>query len=285
VSRVHIGLGSNVGDRMSNLADALSRIDALEGVALLGVSHVVESEAWPEPSDPAYANAVAVLETGIAPDRLLEQLLAIEAAMGRDHTAPRNSPRVIDLDILLAEDDEWIRDDLRVPHPRMAEREFVIVPLLELEPGVCWPDGSPVTTERVTVGAVTGTLGPVPGFEDRTSAARPVSGEEWVPVFEHAMPKARFMTPPSFTHVPMHPDAVAPLVEMVLAQEGIPAAWDPFDPRQASDPYGLPRQFKLVVPASMAHAARELIQSALAAPFDVSGLEAPGGPGDLEGSE
>lgn len=283
--RVHIGLGSNVGDRMRNLADALSSIDALEGVALLGVSKAVESRAWPDPSDPPYANAVALLETGIAPDALLEELLAIEAAMGRDHGASRNSPRVIDLDILLAETDEWVREDLRVPHPRMAEREFVIIPLLELDPGVEWPDGSPVTAERVTVGEVIATLGPVPGFEDRTPATRPVSGEEWVPVFEHAMPKARFMTPPSFTHVPMHPDAVAPLVEMVLAQEGIPAAWDPFDPRQASDPYGLPRQFKLMVPSSMANAARELIQAALAAPFDGSELADPSDAGDGQGSE
>lgn len=278
--RVHIGLGSNRGDRLGNLAVALGRIEALPGVRVLGVSHVVESEAWPDPADPPYGNAVALLDSENAPDVLLEDLRAIESAMGRDHGAPRNSPRVIDLDILLAESDEWVRDDLRVPHPRMAEREFVIVPLLELDPGATWPDASPVTGERVAAGAVTGMLGAVPGFEDRTPGLRPAPGDEWVPVFEYPMPAARFMTPPSLTHVPMHPDAISPLVELVLAQEGIPAAWDPFDPRLASDPYGFPRQFNLMVPESMAHRARELIAEVLAAPFDAAQLADPGDAGD-----
>ncbi len=280
--RVHLGLGSNLGDRLTNLAEALRHIDDLVGTAVLGVSNVVQSVAWPDPAGPAYANAVALIDTHFDTDLLLGELQDIELAMGRDHNAGRNAPRTIDIDILLAGQDEWLRDDFTVPHPRMAERDFVITPLLELDPSVRWPDGEPVTRALVSQGKVTDSLGPVPGFEDVTAGSIAGAGfagrtpmsvpaeDAWVPVFEHPTASGFVGAPPTFTYTAMRPDARTPLVQMILEQEGIPFVWDPFDPSSSTDPYGLPRPFNMMVPASMAARARKLIEDVLAAPFDGS---------------
>lgn len=279
--RIHVGLGSNIGDRLGNMGDALRRAEALDGVTVLAVSEAVESEAWPNAQDPAYANAVAVLDSRLAPDDLLEQLQGIEADMGRDSNAPRNSPRVIDLDILLAGADEWVREDLTVPHPRMAERDFVITPLLALDPDVRWPDGSAVTRQAVRVGRVTGTLGVIPGFEHRAlrfptdphatgdlPRLEPLPGDEWVAIYKHPHAYTAPGAPPNFIMGGVAPDAQVPFAEMVLEQEGIPFVWDPFDPASATDPYGFRRPFVLMVPASMAARAEQLIKDAVSAPFD-----------------
>jgi len=278
---IHIGLGSNIGDRLENLGEALKRVEALEGVTVLSVSEAVESAAWPNAEDPAYANAVAILDTQLTPDALLEQLKGIEGDMGRDLEAAPNSPRIIDLDILLAGDDEWVREDLTVPHPRMAERDFVITPLLVLDPEVRWPDGSPVTRQGVRVGRVTATLGSIPGFEHRAlrfsaeshasgdlPGREPLPGDEWVPIYKHPHAYTTPGAPPNFIMGGVAPDAQVPFAEMVLAQEGIPFVWDPFDPASATDPYGFRRPFVLMVPASMAVRAERLLKDVVAAPFD-----------------
>ncbi|MDP2181744.1 MAG: 2-amino-4-hydroxy-6-hydroxymethyldihydropteridine diphosphokinase [Actinomycetota bacterium] len=284
---VFIGLGSNMGDRLGMLTEALSRIDQTEHTALLGVSRVYESEPWGAADQPLFANAAALLDTELSLDVLLEALKDIESEMGRDHDGPRNGPRVIDLDILLAGDEEWETENLTVPHPRMAERDFVITPLLELAPYAEWPDGTPVTREKARVGRVKGVLGRVPAFEDRLgdpglaeedSSRRsdgsprrsPLPGEEWLPVFQYGREPGMFMYvalpgPALGAH---RPSVDASFAQMVLDQMGVPHEWDPFPPDQTSDPYGFSRRFRLMVPASMAAEAQRTIAEATSAPID-----------------
>ena len=159
----YIGLGSNLGDRAANLAAALRAIGEIPETEGLGVSRAYESEPWGGIEQPAYANAVAVVATDLRADQLMERLSDIEDSLGRVR-AERFGPRTIDLDILLFGDDEWERPDLTIPHPRMLERAFVVGPLLEVDPRVTMPDGSPVTRARAQLGRVTGVLGAIPGF-------------------------------------------------------------------------------------------------------------------------
>lgn len=284
---VFIGLGSNLGDRIGGIAEALSRIDQMEHTALRGVSRVYESEPWGVADQPLFANAVALLDTELALDVLLDALKDIETEMGRTSDGPPNGPRVIDLDILLAGDEEWRTENLTVPHPRLAERDFVITPLLELEPDAEWPDGTPITRQHVRVGRVKGVLGRVPAFEDRlgdpglpdesadepvgaTRHRRPLPGEEWVPAFEYGREPGVFMFAalPGTTFSSHKPNIDASFAQMVLDQAGIPWVWDPFPPDKTSDPYGFTRRFSLMVPGSMAVEAQRSIAEASSAPID-----------------
>ena len=256
---VYIGLGSNVGDRLSTMSAALTAIDALEGTSVVSVSGAVESEPWGVADQPRFANAVARVSTSLEANRLLDALKDVEAALGRT-PGPRNGPRLIDLDILLVGDEEWDSPELIVPHPRMAERDFVITPLLELAPHVCWPDGAPITRERVSVGRVVGALGPVPGFE---SVTPPLGG--WV-TGGHAeagsweeVSSALFGMRRGFSF------AAGLLFDAaVLEQEGIPLAWDPMPPNEEYSPWSLPRTYRLLVPVYHAEHARHILVEARA---------------------
>ncbi len=256
MTRAYLGVGGNLGDRMENLAAALRAVDALPGTAVVAVSRVYESEPWPDPGQPPYANMVAVVETGLAADVLLGGLQEIERAQGRT-PGPRNAPRPIDLDIVLFGDEEWESEELTVPHPRFAEREFVVLPLLEADPLAVLPDGTRVSDAGARTGRVTAVLGALPGFEDvtRTPGVSPDTdaGEEWVTVAESKP-------------LPGTPDMGLVFKRVVLEEEGIPHAWDPFAPEEASNPYGLTPLFRLKVPASLAERARRVIADAEAAP-------------------
>ncbi len=159
----YIGLGSNLGDRAANLAAALRAIGEIPDTEGLGVSRAYESEPWGGIEQPAYANAVAVVSTDMRADQLLEALNDIEDSLGRVR-GERHGPRTIDLDILLFGDEEWQRADLTIPHPRLLERAFVVVPLLEVDPQVTMPDGTRITRTYATLGRITGVLGAIPGF-------------------------------------------------------------------------------------------------------------------------
>lgn len=102
---------------------------------LIAQSSLYESPAWPDPADPPFVNAVAAIETDMAPEALLVGLHAIEAGFGR-RRAVRNAPRTLDLDLLAYHDEYRIGADggLTLPHPRLAERAFVLVPLCEIAP-------------------------------------------------------------------------------------------------------------------------------------------------------
>lgn len=165
VPRAFIGLGSNLGDRVATLAAALAALDVEPGVSVVGVSSVYESEPWGGVDQPAYANAVAEIEVGIDVRALLALCKRIERVLGREDGV-RFGPRPIDLDILLFGDETIEEPEFVVPHPRMLEREFVVVPLLEIAPGVALPDGIPVTRKRAIEGRIMRRLGPVPGFGD-----------------------------------------------------------------------------------------------------------------------
>lgn len=263
MTRAYIGMGANLGERLHTLAGALGAIDALPETAVVAVSRVYESESWPDPTAPRYANAVAVLETALEADVLLRLMKEIETDLGRAD-APRNAPRTLDLDIVLFGDEEWESPDLVIPHPRFPEREFVVRPLLEVDPLVSLPDGSPVGDDRVSVGRITGALGTIPGFEDVTrSPAGAGSSGEWVEIVEGG-------GEPGSGQV-VGADALLMLERSVLDQEGIPYTWDPYAPELWTNPWGLKPRFRLMVPAELVERARALLRAVALAPpeYDV----------------
>ncbi|ART47547.1 2-amino-4-hydroxy-6-hydroxymethyldihydropteridine diphosphokinase [Acidovorax carolinensis] len=129
-----IGLGANLGDRLSTLRTALSAIGALPGTRVQRVSSLYGS-APVDAGGPDYLNAVVQLCTTLAPHALLAQLQAIEQAGGRERPY-RNAPRTLDLDILVYGDQVIDTPTLTVPHPRLHERAFVLYPLAELAPAL-----------------------------------------------------------------------------------------------------------------------------------------------------
>ncbi|HHX95428.1 MAG TPA: 2-amino-4-hydroxy-6-hydroxymethyldihydropteridine diphosphokinase [Clostridia bacterium] len=138
----YLSLGSNVGSRAANLHRALELLKN-ESIVIDALSSIYETEPWGVPDQPMFLNMVARLKTTLNPKELLRVLLAVEKQMGRERLL-RWGPRIIDLDILLY-DNEVIHDrELEIPHPRMVERAFVLVPLLEVNPDVTLPDGTPL---------------------------------------------------------------------------------------------------------------------------------------------
>lgn len=129
-----IALGSNLGDRWARLGEAVDALSRLPKTEVLAISPYYETEPFecPEPQE-NYLNGCVRVRTGLAPHVLLGACLGIEAAMGKVRTH-RNAPRVIDLDVLLYEGFACEDADLIVPHPRLLQRAFVMVPLLELFP-------------------------------------------------------------------------------------------------------------------------------------------------------
>ncbi len=138
----YIGLGSNVGDREGELAAAVEGLRA-RGVEVEAVSSLYETEPVGEVLDqPDFLNAVARVRTGLGPDELLQVCKQIEGERGRDFEAPRHSPRPVDLDLLLLGDLELEGERLTLPHREVRSRRFVLMPLLELDPGLALPDGT-----------------------------------------------------------------------------------------------------------------------------------------------
>jgi len=132
-----VGLGSNLGDREATLRAAVAELAATPGVEVMAVSTFVDTEPVGYLDQPRFLNGVVVVETDLPARRLLDLLLAVEAHFGRDRAAvPAQGPRTLDLDLLLYGDARIDEDGLRVPHPRLHEREFVLGPLLEVAPGL-----------------------------------------------------------------------------------------------------------------------------------------------------
>ncbi len=134
--RVFIGLGTNLGDRQENLARARELLS--EKLSLTAVSRIYETEPWGYADQPKFLNQVIAGETELTPTRLLDFLKRIEKKIGREQTF-RYGPRVIDLDILFYGDRVVKTKRLEIPHPRIAQRAFVLVPLAELAPGLVHP--------------------------------------------------------------------------------------------------------------------------------------------------
>ncbi|MCM8774052.1 MAG: 2-amino-4-hydroxy-6-hydroxymethyldihydropteridine diphosphokinase [Candidatus Omnitrophica bacterium] len=137
---VFIGIGSNLGDRLKNIEEAINYLKSTEGVIVEKVSSLIETEPVGGPPQGKYLNGVIKIKTIISPYKLLEILNTIEHRLGRKRGVI-NGPRTLDLDILLYGDLTIQDKDLTIPHPRMWEREFVIKPLLEIEPDFCKSKG------------------------------------------------------------------------------------------------------------------------------------------------
>ena len=135
MARVHIGLGSNLGDREAALRSALD----LLGDDVVAVSSFRETDPVGYLDQPRFVNAAAALETELEPRAMLDRLLEVERELGRTRDGPRFGPRTIDLDLLLYGDRVIDEPGLVVPHPRLAERRFVLEPLAELDPDLVVP--------------------------------------------------------------------------------------------------------------------------------------------------
>jgi 2-amino-4-hydroxy-6-hydroxymethyldihydropteridine diphosphokinase len=174
--RAVIGMGTNVGDRLATLEAAIWSLDESDGIEVRDVSGIWETAPWGGVEQGPFLNAVVVVTTTLSPHALLADLQATEAAFGRDRDAEvRWGPRTLDLDILLYGDEVVATDDLVVPHPRLTERAFVLVPLLEVLPGHTLPDGTRLTRALTALAPFEGMdlhirLSDVPG---RTGITRP----------------------------------------------------------------------------------------------------------------
>ncbi len=130
-----LGLGSNLGDKERSLRAAVGALGLVPGVRVLRTSSVWVTEPWGYTDQPPFYNAVVEVESDLSPQALLGACLGIEAGIGRVRSF-RNGPRVIDIDLLLYEDAVSDTPELRLPHPGIRERDFVLLPLGEL-----YPDG------------------------------------------------------------------------------------------------------------------------------------------------
>ncbi len=151
VATVYLGLGANVGDRLGNLRKALARLQTL--ARLEEVSSLYETEPQGVSEQPPFFNAVCRVTTGLEPQALLRFLKNLEWEIGRRPGGQTWGPRPIDLDILLYDAQVVDAPELKVPHPRLAERPFVLVPLCELAPKLRHPLlGKTIKELRASVG-------------------------------------------------------------------------------------------------------------------------------------
>ena len=135
---VYLSLGSNVGDRETNLRSALELLRSTPGVTLTGESGIYETEPVGDVDQPAFLNMASAMETTLEPLALLARLKEIESVIGRVPTR-RWGPRVIDIDIVLWDELVLSRERLKIPHSEFRNRAFVLVPLAEIAPNVVDP--------------------------------------------------------------------------------------------------------------------------------------------------
>ena len=138
-----LGLGGNIGDVRASMEAALERLDAMEGVSVSAVSHLYRTPPWGITDQPDFLNACAQLVTELPAEALLDACLDTERSLKRERTL-RWGPRTIDIDLLAVEGVEQETEKLTLPHPRMLDRAFVLLPLADLAPGLIITD-RPVT--------------------------------------------------------------------------------------------------------------------------------------------
>ena len=137
--QVYVGIGSNVGDRKENFLEALARLTKLPDTKMIKESSLYESEPLGDAKD-WYVNGAIQIETRFKPETLLLKFKNIERAMGRKKVKKRWGSRIIDLDILLYDGLTLKKKKLRIPHPEIQNRKFVLVPLSEIAPQVIHPE-------------------------------------------------------------------------------------------------------------------------------------------------
>ena len=140
-----VGIGSNLGDRETNLRRAIEILSAEDGIEVVAVSALRETDPIGPVEQGPFLNGAVELETSLPPAALLERLLATENALGRVRTE-RWGPRTIDLDLLLYDDQTIDEPGLTVPHPRLHERRFALEPLVDLDPALEIPRLGSVST-------------------------------------------------------------------------------------------------------------------------------------------
>jgi 2-amino-4-hydroxy-6-hydroxymethyldihydropteridine diphosphokinase len=134
LTRAYVGLGANLGQREGTIRRALQLLGAEEGVQIVAVSQLRETDPVGVVEQPRFLNGVAAVDTSLSARGLLDALLRVEGTLGRVRDGSRWGPRTIDLDLLLFGAEVVDEPDLRVPHPRLHERGFALEPLAELDP-------------------------------------------------------------------------------------------------------------------------------------------------------
>jgi 2-amino-4-hydroxy-6-hydroxymethyldihydropteridine diphosphokinase len=137
--QVYIGIGSNVGNKRDNFFEAVTRLAKLPDTKVIKESSLYESEPLGDAKE-WYINGAVEIETKFKPEMLLEKFKNIERAMGRKKVKKRWGARIIDLDILLYDSAVVKKKNLRIPHPEMTSRKFVLIPLSEIAPQVVHPE-------------------------------------------------------------------------------------------------------------------------------------------------
>jgi 2-amino-4-hydroxy-6-hydroxymethyldihydropteridine diphosphokinase len=142
--RAYVGLGANLGDREESIRRAIGLLGDEEGIDVVAVSTLRETEPVGVLDQPRFLNGVAAVETSLGPRELVDRLLSVELGLGRTRDGERWGPRVIDLDLLVHGDARIDEPGLTVPHPRLHERRFALEPLAEVAPGLVVPGLGPV---------------------------------------------------------------------------------------------------------------------------------------------
>ena len=153
IRRAVLALGSNLGERLAALQGAVNAIADTPDVWVTGVSPVYETEPVNcPPGAKNFLNAVVLIDTTLAAHRLMDRALAIEDAFERDRSEGPNSPRTLDVDLIVVGDRRSDEPHLRLPHPRAAERAFVLKPWFDLEPDAVLPDAGPIADLLAAIG-------------------------------------------------------------------------------------------------------------------------------------
>lgn len=139
MTTAYIGIGSNVGDRPGFCRQAVRALDSADAIRVTRVSSLYETAPVGGPPQRSFINVVAKIETQMEPRALLESCKRIEHRLGREPSDIRWGPRVVDLDILLYGSEKVSEPDLEIPHARLKERRFALIPLLEIDPDVTDP--------------------------------------------------------------------------------------------------------------------------------------------------
>ena len=147
----YLGLGSNEGDRLANLSAARAALER-HGIEVTGASSVYETAPQGEVTDQAdFLNACLRIRTELEPEQLLDACKQVERELGREPGGVRHGPRPIDVDVLLLDGRVHRSDRLRLPHAEVTSRRFVLEPLLELDPDLELPDGTPLASRLDSV--------------------------------------------------------------------------------------------------------------------------------------
>jgi 2-amino-4-hydroxy-6-hydroxymethyldihydropteridine diphosphokinase len=142
MTAAYLGIGSNVGDRRRFCRRAVDELEAADGIGLEALSSLYETSPIGGPPQRSFVNMVVRVATGLEPQSLLDTCKAIERRLGRQPSDIKWGPRVVDIDILTYGEEKIVEAGLEIPHPRLTQRRFVLVPLLEIDPQAVDPWGT-----------------------------------------------------------------------------------------------------------------------------------------------